>query len=167
MSVLMVAIEPIGKLHLSLVQKHASHPLIGATSTIPHPYPVDGAARWFERIAPNIHSGVSRVFAIKYNGDFCGVMSVNHINRKERTAEIDYWVAAELHGRGIATRAAYLAISDIQRFSNVTTIFSGCLLRNVASIRVLEKIGFSETARTVIKSGKYIGESYCRFTLNL
>ena len=161
----MITIEPIAREHLSLVQKHASNPAIGATSTVPHPYPAQGAMRWYEHISLRIAAGHSKVFAIKCDGGFCGVMSLNNI--KENTAELDYWVTYEFQGRGIATEAAGLAIRHARQSLNIVTLFSGCLLRNVASGRVLEKNGFKEINRTILEEGKFKGETFQRFQLRL
>lgn len=93
------------------------------------------------------------------------MMSLNNI--KENTAELDYWVTYEFQGRGIATEAAGLAIRHARQSLNIVTLFSGCLLRNVASGRVLEKNGFKEINRTILEEGKFKGETFQRFQLRL
>jgi [ribosomal protein S5]-alanine N-acetyltransferase len=163
----MIGIEPIAPEHLPSVQVHASHPYVGATSTVPHPYPAGGAASWFEQVSARIAKGQSRVFAISEDGHFCGVISLNGIDTAKQTGEVDYWVAHDFKGRGIATAAVALVVRYARERLNLSKLFSSCLLRNETSSRVLAKNGFLEIGRVTLDDGKFKGEQVQRFDLRL
>lgn len=157
----MIELEPISERHLPLVQEYASSPSMGDASNIPTPYPENGAADWFERISPGVNKGLSKIFAITQAGAFRGVISLNGIDATEHRAELDYWVAEQFQNSGIATAAARLAV-DRAHALGIETLYSGCLLRNAASLRVLEKSGFREVLRGPLPSGKFRGEVFVR-----
>jgi RimJ/RimL family protein N-acetyltransferase len=57
----------------------------------------------------------------------------------EGRREVGYWVGREFWGRGIATRALAALLDEISE----RPIYAGVVDTNVASIRVLEKCGFT------------------------
>lgn len=163
----MVSIEPIEPAHLPPLQKFAANPRIGATSNVLSPYPEDGALTWYKEVRNRIERHESCVFAIRDDRAVCGVVSLNSINRANRTAELDYWVAVEHQNKGIATQAARLATLHARNALGLTALYSSCLARNVASSRVLEKNGFEELEVTILDTGKFRGEPSRRFRLQL
>jgi len=162
----MIAITPIAKAHLVHVQAHASHPDIGATSNVPSPYPEDGAAQWFRAISERVAAGQSQVFAVTFDQAVCGVIALNAINREIGSAQLDYWIAVPFQRKGIATRAAALAISQARSSFEARELLSSCLMTNTASARVLERNGFVEYARERIETGKFQRHELRRFRLH-
>ena len=57
----------------------------------------------------------------------------------EGRREVGYWVGREFWGRGIATRALAALLDEVSE----RPIYAGVAETNVASIRVLEKCGFT------------------------
>jgi len=57
----------------------------------------------------------------------------------EGRREVGYWVGREFWGRGIATRALAAFLDEVPE----RPIYAGVAETNVASIRVLEKCGFT------------------------
>jgi RimJ/RimL family protein N-acetyltransferase len=57
----------------------------------------------------------------------------------ERRREIGYWIGRPFWGRGVATRALRAFLEDV----NERPLYAGVAEGNVASIRVLEKCGFT------------------------
>jgi len=161
----MIAITPITEAHLIHVQAHASHPNIGATSNVPSPFPDDGAAQWFKVISARVAAGQAQVFAATFDQAFCGVIALNAINREIGSAQLDYWIAVPFQRKGIATRAAALAVAQARASFNARELLSSCLTTNAASARVLERNGFVEYARQRIEAGKFQGHELRRFRL--
>ncbi len=66
---------------------------------------------------------------------------VGHVAKYERCGqpEVTYWIAKEHWGKGIATAA----LSEFLRLVTVRPIYGGAAKDNVASLRVLEKCGFT------------------------
>jgi RimJ/RimL family protein N-acetyltransferase len=74
--------------------------------------------------------------AILYEGRVAG-----HVGIFERSGqwEIGYWIGKEYWGKGIATRA----LSEILRQVEVRPLYAHVAKHNLASVRVLEKCGFT------------------------
>lgn len=133
----------LSEFELPLVQEYASHPEIGATSNVPHPYPDEGAWHWYGNVLRGSNAGQLNVFSI-WSDEFCGIVSLNSIDMGAGTCEVDYWVARHLWGQGIATDVVRQALFYAKHVIGLGCAFSTCLLRNVGSSRVLEKNGFHE-----------------------
>jgi RimJ/RimL family protein N-acetyltransferase len=72
---------------------------------------------------------------------------------REDTREVGYWIGRELWGKGIATEA----LRRILRQIKARPLYAGVVKHNRASIRVLEKCGFSvsraEGQEVILKLG--------------
>ena len=158
----MIQITEIEESDIPLVQRYASDPKIGETSNVPNPYPANGAKVWYERIVENKEKGVSIVFAISRNEGFAGVISLNNLDLKTKRADIDYWVRADLHNRGIATEAVRKLINYANDLG-VEVFGSGCLASNFASQSVLRKNNFSIISTNTITEGKFSGKEFIHF----
>ena len=163
----MITLEPIDLSHLPFLQQYAEHPQIGATSNVPFPYPEHAAIQRYGYISKKIETNASRVFAIKFENAFCGVMSLNNFDLANRTAGLDYWVAVEYQGKGIATQAVAAAVNRAKDTLDLEALYSSSLSRNLASARVLEKNGFKEYAQSVLDAGKFSGETVRKFKLEI
>jgi len=69
---------------------------------------------------------------------FCGV----GFWRNETDPEIGWWLARRHWGRGLATEAARAALRDALERAGLERIISVAMPQNVASIRIMEKLGF-------------------------
>lgn len=150
------------------VQQYASDPKISQTTNVPYPYPEDGGLGFVARVIAGREAGRQYAFAIQYEGQFAGVMTLNAVDTKAGTAELDYWVAAPFWNKGLGTAAAGEAIRYAFAELGLSALHSACLVSNPASARVLEKSGFTLIA-TLINDGafgaKFMGESMKRFRL--
>ncbi|MGF1778631.1 GNAT family N-acetyltransferase [Vibrio nomapromontoriensis] len=158
----MIQLREIRESDLKEVQKHASHTEISRMSYVPSPYPKDGALSWFKFISPKIQSETAKVYVIELNGYFSGIMTLNKFLQAEKSTSIDYWVRADFHGQGIASKAVSLAI-DVATSFGIRTFNSGCLAKNIGSKKVLLKNGFSIQESFVLEDGKYQGEEMLLF----
>jgi len=125
----------------------------------PQPYTEEDAKTWIyfnKDLEPALN------MAIILNGEAIGgvgIMLKEDIHRKN--AEIGYWVAENYWGKGIATQAARLMVEYTFTNFDVTRIYASTFDYNVASQRVLEKIGFVKEARlkkALFKNGRYVDE---------
>jgi RimJ/RimL family protein N-acetyltransferase len=124
---------------------------------VPHPYTARDAREWFAISAEGWRTGSSATFAIHVTGveGAVGGVGVRFLgDLDEGGAEVGYWVAAEVRGRGIATTAtraaarwAFRAVPDLARLQLRADV------QNVASNRVAEKAGF--TREGVLRSQRY------------
>lgn len=74
-------------------------------------------------------------------GGHLGGISVNHIVRQNRMANIGYWVRTGVTRSGVATRAVRLAAQFAFEDLGITRIEIAAIPENVASRRVAEKAG--------------------------
>lgn len=136
-------------------------------SMVPSPYPHDGARAWYGVVIARMIEGRAAIFAITEEGEFRGVISINDIDREAGRAHLDYWVAVPWQGRGIAHRAAALAMDHARTALKLRALLSSCLTINHASARVLERNGFVEYGRVIVPAGKFAGKELRRFRVRL
>jgi RimJ/RimL family protein N-acetyltransferase len=74
-------------------------------------------------------------------GGHLGSVSVNHIVRQNRMANVGYWVRSGATKRGIASRAVRLAAQFAFEDLGLTRIEIAAIPENLASRRVAEKAG--------------------------
>jgi ribosomal-protein-alanine N-acetyltransferase len=82
-------------------------------------------------------------FLITVDGRPRGTLSISNVVRGPfLSANLGYWVAQEVNGQGVATRAVAAACSWAFDSGGLHRLEAGTLTDNVASQRVLEKNGF-------------------------
>jgi ribosomal-protein-alanine N-acetyltransferase len=124
--------------------------------TFPHPY-TQSDAEWWIRTGSKQNDAITRV--IEYQGLFVGSVGINpQTGWRDHLGEIGYWVAEEYWGKGIAT-AALSQMTDYG-FTNrqFRKLYAPVLSPNIASMRVLEKCGYTREGilkAEVQKSGIY------------
>lgn len=133
--------------------------------TFPYPYTKQDAERWI-KTGSKANNAVTKV--IEYQGKLVGTVGITpQTGWKEHSAEIGYWVGEEYWGKGIATEALR-AMNDLA-FSTLKykKLFAPVLGPNKASMRVLEKCGYSLEGvlkQEVFKGGHYFdGHYYAKF----
>lgn len=110
------------------------------SSKIPTPYTPDDA-KWF------IETGCidnALVKAINFQESFCGVIGLyfQH-NEYAHSAEVGYWLLPEFWQKGIATQAVSQFCDLVFNTTSVCRIYNPVSAPNLASIRVMEKAGFT------------------------
>lgn len=78
------------------------------------------------------------------DGQVVGSVSLKNISHSMGYGEIGYGVAESHHGKGIATAAGRLLVEKIFRETNLRKLLAYVHEENIASCRVLEKLGFQE-----------------------
>jgi ribosomal-protein-alanine N-acetyltransferase len=126
-------------------------------SRLPHPYTTGDADAWIGRASPQ--SPVTD-FAIVVDGDAVGGIGVE-IGRDVfyRSAEIGYWLGEPYWGRGIASEALRAMTEYAFVTFDLCRLQAGVFEWNPASMRVLEKAGYTLEARhrkNVTKDGETI-----------
>jgi RimJ/RimL family protein N-acetyltransferase len=123
----------------------------------PHPYTLEDAEAW---IASNIGVEPVRNFAVDVDGQVAGSIGVTPFaDVYRRSAEIGYWLAEDLWGRGIMTEAVGAATEHAFRTLAVVRVQAAVFEWNRASMRVLEKCGYElegRLRRSVWKDGQLI-----------
>ena len=80
---------------------------------------------------------------LKSEGEFVGQVAMSGVNLMMGTAEIGYTVGAAYQGRGLATVGVALLLDRVFSQTTLRRLFAHVHEKNAASIRVLEKLGFT------------------------
>lgn len=129
------------------------------TDGFPHPFTPEHALRFIENARKDdpLH-----IFAIEVNGEAAGGIGIHpqsDIYRKN--AELGYWLAKPFWGNGITTAAVKEVCTLAFSLYDIQRIYARPFGYNTASMKVLEKAGFTLEARlkdTLYKNGVYTDE---------
>ena len=70
----------------------------------------------------------------------------------ESDAEIGYWIAEPLWGKGLMSEAARAVTAHVFQYTDYDTLVAGCRIGNEASRRILTRLGFTSTHEEMIES---------------
>lgn len=144
----MIHLEPISPLHAAALQVLLEDPAIAETTPFPSPYPPDGAQAWIAEALALQQAGTRYAFtAFDSDGTPVGVSLLKDVDAPTREAELGYWIGRPYWGRGRATAAAAATLAIAFETLGLCAVQAVCLEANPASLRVLEKLGFTETGR--------------------
>lgn len=125
----------------------AGNELVADTCLLPHPYSIDMAESWINSHHSLFIENRHHIWAIccENSDDICGSIGL-HNAMQNTVAEFGFWLGKDYWNKGIASKAA----AEVVKFGfselNLLKIYAQVFTRNVASIRVLEKTGFSREA---------------------
>ena len=125
----------------------------------PHPYKPAHASAFITYCQSQIPESN---FGIEVDGKIAGAIGFEHKDDIwKRSVELGYWLGREYWGRGVAGAAAK-AVTE-WAFANweIDRVWSGVFDWNAASVRVLEKAGFTFEARlrkSAFKDGQTVDE---------
>jgi len=95
---------------------------------------------------------------LKYRGAICGGIGLNRIDRAHDKADLGYWVAADLQGRGIVTRATRALTAAAFRDLGLHRVSIRAGVENVRSRAVPERLGF--VFEGVLRGHEKVGDRY-------
>ena len=110
-------------------------------STLPSPFLEKHALELIYRSKDNedVVSGIMD----KESKELAGVVMLRDFERAHEQAELSIWIGQEYWGKGLGS-AAIIAMSDIGfHEQNLNRIYAYTMVRNTASMRILEKSGFT------------------------
>lgn len=110
------------------------------TLALPHPYTVECAKEWISRHDANFENEAYFDFAItdKKTGELYGCIGMG-LNRKDRNAELGYWMDKKHWGCGYATEAAEAMIHFAFEEKGYHRVCARHFASNPASGRVMQK----------------------------
>jgi len=121
----------------------AGHPDVAAsTLNIPHPYPRVTAVAFITSARRRMTDGTAYVFAINRRGTerLIGCVGLT-VDKTHAHGEIGYWLGVPYWGHGYTTEAARCVMAFGFDKLHLHRVYAGCFADNLASRRVLEKIG--------------------------
>lgn len=125
------------------VYEYARHREVAATTaTIPHPYSLEDAASWIERVQE--HAAKGDVFnfgiALRASGQIIGAIDLR-LEPENRAADLGYAIHPAHWNRGYVTEAARAVVEHGFEALNLNRIHAHHFAANPASGRIMEKIG--------------------------
>lgn len=133
---------------------------------LPHPYHKSDAEAFISSVKDE---NPQLTFAIEYSGEFCGAIGLSpQSDVYRKTAEIGYWIGEPFWGKGIASTAVKLLTQYGFEKLKLVRIYTGVFEYNIASMRVLEKNGYTKDAifrKSIYKEGKIIDEHRYSITI--
>ncbi len=111
---------------------------------VPPRQTTDQTGQWVLNCERGNELGTDHAFAVFENMDLVAMVSA-HRPDDSQPFEIGYWVAPEAWGRGIATEVAKELIIWLEERGQADELISGYFIDNLASGRVLSKLGFTRT----------------------
>ncbi len=141
--------------------RHADNPRIAAMmrDAFPSPYTLADARRF---IALAMDTPSHLYLAIDVGGEPVGGIGVRPLDDvHHRTAEIGYWLSESFRGRGIVTDAVRALVPVAFAAFDIVRLEARIFSNNPASMRVLEKCGFTREAvhrKAIIKNGAVLDE---------
>lgn len=133
----------------ALVQYADNRKISDQIVNIPYPYREPQAAFRIAYVARGFKQGTHYVFAIirQESQELIGEVSL-HLDDARRRAQLSYWIGEPFWGRGIATEAARAVLDFGFERLELEYVIASRYAENVASGRVLEKIGLRPAGRT-------------------
>lgn len=123
----------------------------------PHPYTRADAEVWIQQTS-RVPAGV--IYAIVVDGEAVGGIGITPMSYEHRrTAAIGYWLSESYWGRGITTRALRVMTDLAFETFDLARLEAFVFEWNIASTRVLEKVGYTREARMkkrVTKEGRTV-----------
>lgn len=108
--------------------------------------------------AASKRSGARHLFAVEHGNELVGLVSLR-VSTVDRTADLGYAVARPYWGRGIATEAARRVVDHAFDELRLEKVWCHIDPRNVASVRVAEKLGMQLEGRLrkhVVRRGERV-----------
>lgn len=136
----------------------AEHSVADATIDVPHPLDAEKARHWIVDDLARC-SGEQRMFAVadRHSRRLLGSVGLRNLDSAHRHGELTFWLGEVARGRGYATESAARLLEYGGSALRLRRVVAHFMLRNDASRRVLQKLGFSREAilrRRVVKWGR-------------
>lgn len=120
-------------------------PLIPRFTRVPANFTLGNAENYVRERSPNGLIERSELqLVLEYDGEFAGALSFHSVQHSDAEAEIGYWVTAQVRGKGVATVATRLLTEYGFNTIGFHRIEALVVASNLASVKVLEKIGFTQ-----------------------
>jgi RimJ/RimL family protein N-acetyltransferase len=117
------------------------------TLHVPHPYEDGMAELWIENHPEKLTRG-EIIFAVTLRTDFALIGAVGlATNMDHENAELGYWIGKPYWNHGYGTEAARAVLDFAFATLRLRRVFAHHFSRNVASGRVLKKIGMTHEGR--------------------
>ena len=123
-----------------LIHLAGTREVAATTLRIPHPYTEQDAKDFIEACAAKTAPETRFAITLSSDGQLCGGIGLR-MDEPHQHAELGYWLGVPYWGQGYATEAARAVIQYGFETLGLHRIYASYVPHNVASGRVLQKIG--------------------------
>jgi RimJ/RimL family protein N-acetyltransferase len=123
-----------------LVRLAGAREVAATTLRIPHPYTEADARNFIAACLASTEDEARFAIILRTDGQFCGGIGLR-LDGAHYHAELGYWLGVPFWGQGYATEAARAVLDYGFDVLNLHRIYANHVAYNVASGRVLRKIG--------------------------
>ena len=154
-------IRPWRQGDLDSLVRHADnrHVWLTLRDQFPHPYTRADGEEWLAHAAKQ---DPVTSFAIVVDGEAVGGIGLApQPDVHRRSAEVGYWLGEAFWNRGIMTVAVRAFTDYAFEAHNLIRVFAGVFTTNPASMRVLEKVGYTREGilkKSVVKDGQVLDQ---------
>lgn len=127
------------------------------TISIPHSYELQYAQQWIAKHKDEYDQKQAVHFAIVLQDSqkLIGATELRDIDLEHLQAELGFWIARSWWGKGFASEAAEAAIEYGFNQLGIHRIYAHHMVRNTASERILEKLGFRQEGLMIGRTRKW------------
>ena len=128
---------------LYAIHKLHSLPEVDEFNTLGIPKDLNESKSVVEGLVEDNNEGLNLTFVVesKSKSEFIGLIALKLSNKKYRSAEVWYKFHSDYWGLGYATESLKGLMDYAFEKLNLHRIEAGCAVGNIASIRILEKVG--------------------------
>ena len=163
-------LSTLNQLHIQSIYQYLNDKRITATYPVSIPFTRVDLERYYEREIEGRKHGERFAFAIEIKHRFMGVCALYNVNQLAASAKLYYWVGVEFWNGGIGSNAIKKLIHYARHTLRLNELECGVLERNKASLRILEKNGFSLACELTNEGqyhDKFLGETFVEMKLDL
>lgn len=152
-----IKLRPLRQTDAKRMAQHANNEKISCNlrDGFPHPYTMADAESFLSKFS---NQDPTYFFAIEYMGEYAGNISLVPCQDVYRqSAEIGFFIGEPYWNKGIVTEAVTMITEYGFKELGIVRIHTGIFEYNAASMRVLEKCGFTKEGvfvKSVTKQGK-------------
>ena len=144
-----ITIRQAGSSDCRLLWELANDPAVRAFALSPHPIPWEDHVAWFRE---KTQGTACQILVGEIKGELVGQVRVDQWSDFE--GEIHISVTSEFRGTGTGCRMLELALRHIFATTRLSRIHGYMLPNNLASIRVVEKVGFQKIGEEVVRGSR-------------
>ena len=113
------------------------------------------SARFIADAAEERRRRRSVVLGVFVAGELCGTIGLHYVEWFDRSAELGYWIASGVEGRGYVVRASRLMLAFAFGPAGLHRIVLRCAVGNERSRKVAERLGFACEGR--LREAHWVG----------
>ncbi len=121
-------------------------------------YQVSDTERYLQRVNEETLNETNEIFSIWLKEEFAGLVGFNHIDHLNKKAEIGYWLAEKMQGKGIITVCIESLISYAFQMLKMNRLTIKVAVGNKKSAAIPQRLGFKSEG--IERSGELHGQKF-------